>query len=173
MGFASLKFNGDETAKIGTFDTPTSAGNLTVSGLGHTPKFLILVGTTVVDENTIETFEDAEGFCLSYVAGHAEECHGYSIEDAADPTNTGSFHVASALDVRFNNGDAGADEAYVASGPSGSGSFDADSFTLNFSTVDTVARKVMYLSVGAPDPVGPERPAIFWRGVGGQSRAGF
>ncbi len=159
MGFASLKFGGDETVKIGTFDTPTSAGNVTVSGLGHTPQFLILVGTMATALDTVQTGLAAEGCCISYVAGHAEECHGYSIEDAADPTDTASWHSANALEVRSEIGVT----EYIATGPNGSGSFDADSFTLNFSTVDTVARKVMYMSVGAPDPVGPGRPAIFWR----------
>lgn len=122
------------TIKTGSIDSPTSTGNQAYTGIGFQPKALIIFsqGQTTYTEfdngSTSVGFSDGSNDASQYVTGVQGSDTGFS----------GGFSSANILGVGTN---------LVAAVVS----FDSDGFTLNFSTVETTARKISYVAIGGSD----------------------
>lgn len=128
----------DVVTATGTFSTPGSTGNDSVTGVGFRPKALILYGVPVTSEA---------------VAVHAAQWIGFT--DGTDQRVVGAVSDNGAADtLRYRNE---SNVMQMINGPSDTpvnqaaiSSFDADGFTLNYSTA-TSGYIVHYIAFGGAD----------------------
>lgn len=126
--------------KVGNFTQPVANNaSFAVTGVGFTPKAIILFAT---DETVVG------------VSANRAQYHGMA-------TSTTNRAAISAVHTSASaNSDRGHDDTkcFIVLNTSGTTivaadfvSFDADGFTLNFSTTDLVARKIGYIALGGTD----------------------
>ena len=137
--YLALNFNGAIQVKGSHFDTPTATGNDAQTWPGFTPQavHMLLSFVDVINATKTTGAVGAGTFALNAFDADAEWCIGMSSEDAAGTSDTQSLVNNIAVDV---DRDTGAN-VFAATGPSGSGSFDANGYTLNFTATDGTARK--------------------------------
>jgi hypothetical protein len=149
--YVALKFSANVEFDVGSFQTPTSGGIDTVSGLGITPSKVFLVGSTAASADSI-----VAGGTLAFSQYDAVDalCYSGSCEDneATGTSNTQSLSDTIALHIPDNDGN---DEIKATHS-----SFSAGSFALNYSDVFGTGRYVGYLALGlkptAPHPPWPQ-----------------
>lgn len=128
----------DVVTATGTFSTPGATGNDSVTGIGFRPKAIILYGVPVTSES---------------VAVHSAQWIGFT--DGTDQRVVGAVSDNGAADtIRYRNE---ANVMQMINGPSDTpvnqaalSSFDADGFTLNYSTA-TSGYIVHYIAFGGAD----------------------
>ena len=126
--------------KVGNFTQKTSAGSDAITGVGFTPRAIIL---TSVDNTAAAGTVADQRFSLGMASDAAEEaCIWYGDEDAqADTIADSDLDRAASIKMMTAGTPTIEAEADLTS-------FDADGFTLNWSTADAVAREIVYVAIG-------------------------
>lgn len=139
---------GGVDAKLVTFTTPTSTGNSTITTTGITPFAVIGAVTSLnaADTDEIETANSTGGGFFAFTASE-DGAISFSADDDADPTNTNNDCKAHAL--MGGIGGTGP-QAIVADFTS----FQADGFTLNYTTVNATSRYGWALAFGSAGDAG-------------------
>jgi hypothetical protein len=146
--------------KVGNFTQKTSTGSQATTGVGFTPKVLVVTSfNNVADLFSIAT----QRMSIGMATGSSEEaCIWYGDRDAEADTIADSDLDRAATIKMMTEGtptiDAEADLT----------SFDGDGFTLNWSTADAVAREIIYIAMGdtAADGAATRRYSLPITGVG-------
>jgi hypothetical protein len=124
---------------LGDITSPTSAGDDAYTGPGFTPQAIIggfsytslgWVGWNAGGNDQGAIFSNGIGIATE----NAEYSNVVTSEDLADTSNTQSLADDVFVNVQPHEG--GTTQDLIATGPAGSGSFDANGFTLNYSAVD-------------------------------------
>nr|AUN37450.1 hypothetical protein [uncultured bacterium] len=127
--------------KVGNFNQATTTGNSAITGVGFTPKALLLLSANDTSANNDATLAHAQisfGAATSSsarlpVAGESDAVSTTAAERNLDRTKI--IKLFSAGTPTLN---AAADLV----------SFDSDGFTLNWTTADATARQIIYLAIG-------------------------
>lgn len=130
--------------KVGVLNQPNGAGTQAISGVGFTPKCLLLTSTGRVSSATVQT-ADKSAIMFGAASGTTERgC----ISNLSAGTVAGDFieylsrtKVIQMMD--FNS-------PYSILAAADLNSFDVDGFTLNWTSADATAREVIYLAIGEP-----------------------
>lgn len=139
---------------VGTYTTPTSTGNDSITGVGFTPQMMIL-GMTLLeaaDQNRTDARAGSTG--VSVFDTSAEFSTTYGMEDGADPTNTQSLSDDTAVNIPLHDGAAGVVGAYSA--------MEADGAQLNFSAVHANAKYFWWAAIKAEAPAGMAGASSLW-----------
>ena len=136
--------------KVGTFTKKTDGtGTQEITGVGFTPKALILFSsqTTSTEDTIAVDLEAAFGFS----DGTTEKCIWTGSEDGVGTSDADRIGVsAKILNIRnINSGTSGALLAEC-----DLDSFDADGFTLDWTTNDATAFHIKYIAIGGDDVTG-------------------
>jgi hypothetical protein len=153
--------------KVGALDQPTSTGNQTTSGIGFTPKALILASANDTSANNDATNNNGQ---VSIGWGTSSSARGSMWAGdltAVSPTQTDKDLDRTKIIKMLSPGTTTLNAAADLD------SFAGDQFVLNWTTVDATARQVLYFALGeAGGPVlitnfskRPLRPAIFRPGL--------
>jgi len=118
---------------VGDIDSPTSTGDDSTTGMGFKPAAFLPVISTLYTSNVDANDSTAGGFSIGAAVTDMgdtdlEGASRFTIEDAADPTNTESSTESSIVRVTLDDGGDGVAASF--------GSFDSDGVTLNWGTVD-------------------------------------
>lgn len=122
--YAAWSFDGRLTAKAGTITSPTSAGNVTASGLGITPSAALFI----TGPGAVNTTVAGGGFGAGWLTGSGGGSMGCLSKTGY--CSTTRLNVAN-----------GADLASLSS-------FSSGQLTLNFSTADATARLLPFIAFG-------------------------
>ena len=122
----------------GTFQTPTSTGNFSVTGLPFQPAAVIF----------FSTFSTSDGEMVSIYTGQGWMCssgnQGCNTQFCADNGDVAVSHGRSVAHAVYCFSDYSGTAAYLASYVS----MNSDGFTLNFTTVSASAYNVSYIAIG-------------------------
>ena len=126
--------------KIGSITARTTTGSQQTTGLGFTPKLLILwTNSMTADGTAADACLMAQGMSDGSTSAWAAY---YSKDNQSTSKARSSHNTASGKIIGF----ADADGTLIFE--VGLTSFDSDGFTLNYTTVDGVARVIQYLAIG-------------------------
>lgn len=142
LGYMALKLTNGQF-KTDVLDTPTITGNQKYS-LPFRPKALVLIGTAFTAENSLQSSGEGCIWCHSLLAETERSCATYFSENGVATSNCASGYFSDtdiALAVRETDNSGWMYQADHVS-------FDSDGFTLNFTTADGTARKVLMLAAG-------------------------
>lgn len=138
--FLALNLGGRRSALV-DYTTPTSTGSHSVTGVGFTPQFALLILTNL--EETDPTFPvgtDDLMSCLSICQiGNEQWSYATRIDSGADPTSTASQLKETAVFLLAPGGGTHIEAALT--------SFDSDGMTLNYSTVQATGKKGFILFI--------------------------
>lgn len=152
--YLAVKGGTNDNSDIVLYDTPTSTGNNAVSGFGFQPNFVFLGLTQleVLDSNETDDTAGSNGFGAfdpdDEYSGHITD------EDGAPTSDTSSYMSNQAAELAQDDKSAGHVVDFV--------SFDADGFTLDFtSTLGTVKKWFAFVLKATPDP-GDRKGQVSW-----------
>lgn len=140
VGYLSL--GGNAQFALGNFNQPTSTGNQSITGVGFTPKAEIFVSDMKVASADV-TVNSRVGIGFA-VSSSDRRVIATTALDAADPTDTARDLDEALCALAISDGGTPTRQAqadFV--------SQDADGFTLNWTTADATARRMLYLAIGA------------------------
>lgn len=131
LGYLALRFNGI-TANVMAVDSPTATGSQSISGIGFTPQWGMLVGSSmqVIDTNVNDT--DAEAWGISSFTASAQSCFAIASADGVTTSVTESLTDTKPICLRKSAG-----VFYSASFTS----FGSGTTTFNYATADGTTRK--------------------------------
>ena len=139
-GYMAIGFGGNADVWLGDISSPTSTGDDAETGPGFTPQALIagfsvasgfLSARTGTDPDETDVFS----FGVGVASVNVEFSNVISSEDGVVNTNTQSLSDDVFINLQKDQG--GTTNDLIATGPPGSGSFDENGFTINYSAVDT------------------------------------
>lgn len=143
LGYVALKFSSPNWVKLGKETQPTSAQTKQTSGLGLTPAGLLLFGCMLATSTSPQN----EG---NFTIGAWDGSHNFSYAvcdaDGADPMNCDRRASVTKAIQKINGSATMLSEADVSGAA-------FDSFTLNWTTADAVAREFFYIAMGAPEEI--------------------
>ena len=153
------------SVKTGTFNQKTSAGEQAITGLGFTPEIVLFFSSGATADDTYQ----ASYHGMFGITTGSDAADNGSVSASSEDAKTTGIHNstgrAAQKAITFCEfGDVLKAEADLTS-------FDADGFTLNWSTADAVARKINYIAVSGFDSV----KLVEWKmgaGSGSQSVTG-
>lgn len=125
----------------GTFAAPLATGAQAITGLGFEPKALVLI---VMDDGLDATGATARSRgCFGFTDGTTSRVSEWGVNQLSNLTRSDRSWASSVLEVKDHTGDVllGADLD----------SFDADGFTLDWTTINGDAALVMYWAIGGDD----------------------
>jgi len=129
--------------KVGNVDQRTTTGTTDVTTTGFTPRAIMLGGNATTATNAVQ--QDARfnfGVAISVATQSLGSFHD---DDATDPTvNSGSFITGKILKW-ITAVSSGAPTTLIEAAIS---AITLGSFTINFTTVDATARKIIYMAIG-------------------------
>ncbi|MHB8707542.1 MAG: hypothetical protein ACYC9I_01575, partial [Desulfuromonadales bacterium] len=130
--------------KKGTFQTGTATGNVAVTGVGFTPKAVILFHTR---QNALDTNTALMSVGYGFAAGSPIVNYGTSTAGTDNQTTsiTGYRRSATYSLIMLSNG------TPTLSGQGRVASFDADGFTVNWNTAPGASTYVHYIALGGTD----------------------
>jgi len=133
----ALSFPDPDSIYLGIIDTPTITGVTGTYITSFTPEAYLLYGSVNSSLNTIVTNETGilNSFSVGFVAGSSEVSAGYADQDNLATSNTASYYSDSKGLFCLRS-----DQNVLYS--AGHSSFEGNGLKLDFSTVDTSARKV-------------------------------
>lgn len=139
VAYLALKFGG-RAAKIVDFDTPTSTGGASITGVGFTPQFMLAVLTNLESVNNAATASDdlQSGLGISFI-GNEQWSTTIRIDSGAATTDTGSNMKGNAI--------MGANATSTAAIIASLTNFDSDGAVLNYSAVQGAAKKGFALAI--------------------------
>lgn len=147
LQFLSLAIANSPDLKVMEFDTPTSTGSDSVTGVGFQPEFMLSLLTACTVSNTLRT-SDEDGFGVAVFDGTNVISNVVSSDDNANPAVAKS--ISSDQFRMLHNGSS---DLFVASFTS----FDADGFTVNYSTAPATATKnILFAISGSSDVTAPD-----------------
>jgi len=123
---------------LDTYATPTSTGGDTITGLGFEPGFVFLPLSNAATIDTINS-TNVFGFQFGMADGTNEFSFNIATEDNIEDSNTQSKATESLVDLPYDDG------TQLVAGTLAS--FDADGFTVDYTTVDGSARYGWYLAM--------------------------
>lgn len=127
--------------KVGTFDQKTSTGTQAISGLGFQPEIVIFFSSGATAD---DTYQASYNGMFGITTGTAAADNGSVAAATQDAQTTGAHQSsgrAAQKAITFCEwGEVVLSEADL-------DSFDADGFTLDWTTADAVARKINYIAV--------------------------
>ena len=128
--------------KVGNLTQPGTTGNQTISGLGFTPKALILFSANDTTANADSTLADGQ-ISLGWATGASERgCMWAGDKDNVSPTQTDKSLDRTKVIKLYSPGTPTLNAAADLD------SFTSDGFVLNWTTVDATARQIIYLAIG-------------------------
>ena len=146
-GYLALAFGGVVGHWVGAIDTPTATGDKAYTGPGFTPQFVMLLmshASAYGSHNSTGPAAIAAG--IGVITADDEFANGFQIEDAQGTSDTQNAVDSKAVWLPTDDGSTTND--FIGTGPGGSGSLDANGFTINFSAVDTgTVRKWFALAI--------------------------
>jgi hypothetical protein len=155
IGWLALNYGGVARHWVDILASPTSIGDWSQTGPEFPPQFVFALPnlTSALDSNN-----SGEMSCGYMVIDKEEEyCVSISNEDAVGTMNAQSLSDDIAVNLPDDTGAA----LFTGTGPSGSGSFNDDGFTINFSAVSGIARQWPFLAIEeAPFPHIPGKKRI-------------
>jgi hypothetical protein len=129
--------------KVGSYNVPTS-GNVTVSGLGFTPEFLLeFISQQSTALGTNDTGADAGAFGIAMFDGTVENSYAISSEDNVATTNTESFATSNDTTIMDDAGNQTGGEAIL-----GTTSFAAGQFTKTLTQWPAAIKRAIYIAGG-------------------------
>lgn len=148
-----IGFTDGESAKIVTWDSPTSTGDKSVTGAGGVPLALIHLLSYAAEYDTAEADADAGVYGIGLVTPDSQFCvSGQNEANTGGNSDCGNQSTAQAIDVPNHAGGEGAGTAFKAD----YSSMDADGWTDNWTVVTGSVRRQVSLaflpSVGGPPP---------------------
>jgi hypothetical protein len=130
------------SVKVGTFNQATATGNQATSGVGFTPKALLLLSGNDTSANNDNTLADAQ-ISIGAASSTTERFSLWTGErDAVSPTDADRNLDQTKAIKLFSAGTPTLNAAADLN------SFDSDGFTLNWTTADATARQVLYFAIG-------------------------
>lgn len=145
--YLCLNFGGAAESWVGDFITPTTAISKAITDPGFTPQFVEMgLGRWSSGDDHNSQNVDAGSFGFSSFDDTDEYAVSFCSEDDADIMNTQSLSDDAAVEFPLDDGTAD----YTATGPSGSGSFDANGWTLSFTAVNGTAHYFPAFAIEAP-----------------------
>lgn len=139
----ALALGGDVEFDSGTLSTPTAIGDQEYE-TDVTPEALLLVASNATGTAMHED-SGANGFAIGMADADGEFSHNFTAMDAADPTRVSAAqHATQVLDLDTQSGSPGELTAVC----DATVAFNAADFTLDFSVVDSVARKGWWIAFG-------------------------
>lgn len=137
--YLALNFGG-RAFKLMSFDTPTTTGNHSITGVGFRPSFALAVVTNLEAVDTSGATSDLQsGFGIGFISDYYAWSNAWRIDSGADPTDTASQTSNVAL-MGPSATDCDAIRASFVS-------FNADGMTLNYSATQGNAKKGFVLFV--------------------------
>lgn len=138
----SLNYNSAVSHWVGSVDTPTSTGNDAITSPSFTPQLVMLGLSFLAAEDTLAVDGNGGAFGIGvFDDSGADYSNAIAIEDASATTDTESIADDEAINLHQDDGSAGLVAPYV--------SMDANGWTLNYTTTDGTARKLISLAIGA------------------------
>ena len=131
IGWLALK-TGDNGVWVGSVTPPTSTGDGVETGPGFVPQFVMLGMSQLPTEDAGVAGADGGTFGVSVFTDDQEFSISAQTEDNSNTSDTQSAVDTNAVFLEQDDGSAG----FAATGPSGTGSFDALGWTLDFSAVE-------------------------------------
>lgn len=161
--YLAIKYSSDGSVGhwAGPIDSPTSTGNWAVTAPGFTPQFMLLGMNMCNTDDTIETDNDAGVFALGVATADDEYVAGYYSEDAVATSDCDSL----ADDQIVNVMSPGTDTTTIFAATWTS--FDANGWTVNFTTVNGTTREWFALAVETDAAVTASRGWPIGGGVAG------
>jgi len=148
-GWLAVKLHGGTCALV-DYTTPTATGSHATTGVGFTPQMcLAVMGSLTSTDSSVGPSNDTGGISISTFTAGSQWAGGMRAE-AGVPPNTASFRSQKAMQVPVGN--------LINSTVAQFTSFDADGFTLNFTTTDGTARKGFVLALSAETPCSSPPP---------------
>lgn len=154
VAFLALKFN-NLTCKVGIIDSPVSTGSQ-FHNLGVTPDAVVLIPSWHDSVNTLRNDSRAGvfGMCLADDTDQYSAC-------IHDEDNVGTTNAESLTDTKILNVMDDSDTNRITATLT---SFGSNGMTLNYSAVDSTARKIIYAAFGTGDSRKPDFMPFFMRG---------
>lgn len=161
--YLALKYSSDGSVGhwAGSIDSPVSTGNWAVTAPGFTPQFMLLGMNMCNTDDTIENDNDAGVFALGVATADDECVAGYYSEDGVATSDTDSLADNQIVNVMSP----GTDTTTTFDGTWTS--FDANGWTVNFTTVNGTTREWFGLAVETDAAVTVSRGWPIGGGVGG------
>jgi hypothetical protein len=131
------------SVKKGTFVKITTTGNQSVTGVGFTPKALILYATALTADGFASNIVTGFGMASGSAAGNNRTITTSSTNAEAATTACGRGYQAKVLSMIATTGSMDSECGLV--------SFDADGFTVNWSTSSANAYEIHYIAFGGTD----------------------
>jgi len=125
---------------VGSFNSQTSSGNFSKTGVGFTPTNLILTSFLNATAGTVQTGNE---FSLGVASSSTERFSaGENDEDGQASTESNSYSDDGKIYLNYNFGQTkNGDIDFV--------SFDGDGFTLNQTDADPSANEILYMTMGS------------------------
>jgi len=145
----------DTNITIGIYDTPTSTGNDSKTGVGFEPD-TVLFGLSFFDGALTDppaVTTDDFSYGISAFTATDESSVSIQTQDAVATSNTKSIADSIAANLPLDNGVAGFKASFV--------SMDSDGWTLNFSNTVGSSRKWWFIAIGKADAKGQVSQAEF------------
>lgn len=127
-------------SKVGTITSPVATGNQAISGLGFTPKVVILFG-----QQQSTGLASVHQFAVGVFDGTTQWSGSSYTLDGSNPWQT---HPSDSLSHVYRQLQAPAAAVHLAASFV---SMDADGFTINWATVNAVQQRIMYLALAGSD----------------------
>lgn len=137
---------GDRAAWCGIVTSPTSTGNQAITSPTFTPQFVMQILANTEATETAYTDNRAGSWGVGAFTANDEYSNTISVEDAADTTNTQSLSDDVAVNLPDDDG--------IAQCVASFGSFDANGWTLNHSSVAATAKKWIGFAIEAEATAG-------------------
>jgi hypothetical protein len=136
MMYLALKFTNSPDISLDFIDGPTSTGNYSSTAPGFQPDFLMML---MSDHTAANTAGNVDGFAIYGADASNDYINVIHATDGISASNDSSLVAGSIHDLTGTSSD-----LHVGT----FSSFDANGFTLNFTTVPGTARKWIALTVG-------------------------
>lgn len=138
--YLAMSFGGAVNSWVGTIDTPTSTGNAAVTASGFTPQFVDQIGTHMEAIDTAYNDSALAGtFGFSSFDASREYMTSVQVEENVGTSNTQSLSDNTAIELPDDDGAVGLTASFV--------SMDANGWTLNYTAVETNAKKFLTLAI--------------------------
>lgn len=134
----------------GRISSPTSTGDEAYTGVGFEPQGLGFLGSFLTSAQEDALVASGEG-CLSYCIGLLDDTDqyvhgGFHEDNTGGDSNAGSIYESTALRIPTEDGTESTSTSLKASLTS----LDEDGFTLNYSAVDSAAKRIIAYGIEAP-----------------------
>ncbi len=143
IGYCAIKLSG-LTAKAMAINSPTASGSQSITGIGFTPQFGMLLQNDLTAYDSLTSATNGEVFGVGLMTASEQASHSIAVDDGVTPSNAESYTDTDPVLLRKDNG-VFMDATFT--------SFSSDTATFNYATANGTARKWAALFVAAGGPV--------------------